>query len=547
MADSSSSVLREYLVALGFKVNEADAKKFDAGLEKWDKRATKLGKSLFGVGVAAQAMVTQFAFSMEKLYYSSKRTESAVGNIQALDYGFRRVGGASGQFQQSLEAMTRNLRSNPGLTGLLNSLGVKVTGRDKSDVLVDLVQQLNKMPPYIAERYANLFGIDPDTLFMLRQGIDEMKKAAEWRKNLAAEMGVDTEEAAKAGKEYANSWREILEYVGLFRDALAIQLLPLMQELSNVTKEVLKDWVQIIKQPDAMTRFLEGVGLKPVGGGVELSKESKARLGQAETEGDTYEGTNLGTGEKVVFRKKWLDRQFDKLLKWGGAKKGQAPLADQASVDAAQDLSPFKTGGMGDNYASTGQSGGYRYVGPRSSMADSANAAVLFARLEAKYALPPGTLNRLWQTESGGGKNLTGPMTKYGTAKGHFQFIDSTAKQYGLDVDGGRADRDDLNKSAEAAARYYSDLMRQSNGNAREAAARYNWGPGNVDRYGLGAAPAETRAYMDKVAPAGAQINQTNHITVSGSSDPRKAGEQVREELRTSNADLVRNMKARVE
>lgn len=528
---ADSTVLREYLVALGFSVNQTEAKKFDKGLDGWDKKATQLAKGLVGVGVAAQAMVAQFSWSMEKLYYASRRTDSAVGSIQALEYGASRIGLGTGKMRASLEALARNLRSNPGLQGLLNSLGVKVQGRDKADVLTDLVTQLKKMPFFVAEKYANLFGIDPDTLFMLEDGLDEMKKAQAERKAMAAEMGVDADKAAETSKELNNQWREVVERAGLFRDVLAIALLPAMQELAAVTNQVLKDWAKIVQTESPgsfMDKLMEGAGLRSAGGresGVVLSKESQDRLGIPMDQRDENEG---GT-----HRKRWLDRQLDKLKAWGGGKGAQAPAGDAASVDAAQDDSAFKKGGTGAAPKPT--------AGAANAAANDPKVADLFARLEKQYALTPGTLDRLWSTESGRGQN----MTSGAGAKGHFQFLDGTGKDMGLDLDGGRADRDDLNKSAAAAARYFSQLKNKYGGDDRKAAAAYNWGMGNLDRQGLGAAPKETRDYMDKVAPV--TISQANNVTVNGVAGPKEAAAAVKDAMQESNADIVRNQRAKVQ
>lgn len=66
----------------------------------------------------------------------------------------------------------------------------------------------------------------------------------------------------------------------------------------------------------------------------------------------------------------------------------------------------------------------------------------------AKYGIDPEYLRRTAQVESGGGRNLSNPMS---SAKGPFQFIDSTAKQYGL------TDPNDPVQSADAAARLALD------------------------------------------------------------------------------------------
>lgn len=72
----------------------------------------------------------------------------------------------------------------------------------------------------------------------------------------------------------------------------------------------------------------------------------------------------------------------------------------------------------------------------------------LFGDLERQYGLPAGYLARTYQIESGSGANLYNPLSK---AAGGFQFIPSTAKQYGL------KDPYDLSQSAEAAARLAAD------------------------------------------------------------------------------------------
>lgn len=116
-------------------------------------------------------------------------------------------------------------------------------------------------------------------------------------------------------------------------------------------------------------------------------------------------------------------------------------------------------------------------------------AAAMFAKLEAKHGLPSGLLDSVWAQESGRGKNMRSPVG----AKGHFQFMDATAKQYGL------TNPDDLGESADAAARMYRDLLKQNGGSLPKALAGYNWGQGNLQRKGLGAAPLETQNYLAQV------------------------------------------------
>lgn len=113
------------------------------------------------------------------------------------------------------------------------------------------------------------------------------------------------------------------------------------------------------------------------------------------------------------------------------------------------------------------------------------------SKLEETFGLPAGLLRSMVITESGGD---TQAVSKAG-AKGPFQFMPGTAKDFGLVGD----DVFDPEKSAHAAARYMSQLLKMFDGDLGKALAAYNWGQGNVERKGLGSAPQETREYVPKV------------------------------------------------
>lgn len=120
---------------------------------------------------------------------------------------------------------------------------------------------------------------------------------------------------------------------------------------------------------------------------------------------------------------------------------------------------------------------------------DQSAARRLFRQLELKNGLPPNLLDSVWSAESSRGVNM---LSSKG-AKGHFGFMDPTAAQYGL------KNPSNLFESADAAARMYRDLLKANGGNLDMALAGYNWGQGNLNKKGLGAAPAETRDYISKV------------------------------------------------
>lgn len=130
-----------------------------------------------------------------------------------------------------------------------------------------------------------------------------------------------------------------------------------------------------------------------------------------------------------------------------------------------------------------------------------------FTDLENKRNLPPGLLSAVYAAESSSGAD-TGPSSK--GALGPFQFLESTAKEYGID------DRMNLDQSANGASRYLQDLKNKYDGDVAKAVAAYNYGPGNLDRtiakHGDDWArhtPRETQDYMVKVLSRLLQGSQT--------------------------------------
>ncbi|MFB6232430.1 MAG: transglycosylase SLT domain-containing protein, partial [Salinibacter sp.] len=105
-----------------------------------------------------------------------------------------------------------------------------------------------------------------------------------------------------------------------------------------------------------------------------------------------------------------------------------------------------------------------------------------------EHSLPPEFFYLALQ-ESGFNVNAIGPRTRHGIAKGMWQFIPSTAREYGLRV-GPRKDervvdpqdeRHDFKKSTRAAARYLRDIYStKAQASGLLVIASYNWGEHRV-------------------------------------------------------------------
>lgn len=238
---NDSAVLKEFLVSLGFAVQAPSFRKFFQTLTTSEKMATKTGVAVVGVAVAAEEMVRIFARGMERLFYSSQRTKSSVESLQALRFAAQQVGVDADEASGALEGMSKILRTQPGSRALLEQiLGEPSANKENIELFYSLIRKLGAMPHEIGTQFAERFGIDEKTFFMLKANIDQLEAAERKRRQMNRDAGIDAQKAAEASKEYMNVLRELWENVGILASKMAIDMLPAFKEFSGHLIEVLK-------------------------------------------------------------------------------------------------------------------------------------------------------------------------------------------------------------------------------------------------------------------------------------------------------------------
>jgi hypothetical protein len=162
-----------------------------------------------------------------------------------------------------------------------------------------------------------------------------------------------------------------------------------------------------------------------------------------------------------------------------------------------------------------------------------------------KEGTPHGDLiNKIMMKESGGrrfdknGNLLEGPQTKYGTAKGEMQVLDSTARDPGYGIRPARPnDPDDLAR----VGREYFGKMLDKYRDPKLAAIAYNWGPGNTDKWLMAGAdpaklPRETQKYSADMAGGGPVHFQSGGISDIFNMSKEEVADFMRRKLRMEQA-----------
>jgi hypothetical protein len=242
MAGATGEVLQEYLVKLGFQTDQISLKKFDGALGATGKRILGVGAAVAGVVASVEAASAAFAYSMRKTYFAAELAGSSVKNMQAMAYAGKQFGISGDAMASSVKGMAAAIRANPGLKGLVESFGVKVTGRDMSDVTMDFVKAIKSMPTAVGQQYAGMFGMDPDTFQMMTTHFDEIIKKREELNRMQRQSGVDIDAQKKSILEYTSAMDKLSARFDTFASAFLSSMGPVFIKTIDWLDKILEGW-----------------------------------------------------------------------------------------------------------------------------------------------------------------------------------------------------------------------------------------------------------------------------------------------------------------
>ncbi|ELW5671623.1 transglycosylase SLT domain-containing protein [Salmonella enterica] len=664
---SNADTIKDFLVSLGFDIDQAGANNFETVLKGVTANVMKVGAVVEGAALSIVGFTTRIANGLDKIYWASQRTGASIQGIKALGYAASQTGASAESAMSSLEGLAGFMRSNPGAEGFLNRLGVQTRDasgkmRDTASIFTGVGQKLNNMPYYRAKQYAQMLGIDENTLMAMRRGMNGF--TADYQ-SMLQKTGFNADKAAVQSNKFMTSMRGLTSLFGIMRDKIGSNLAGgLAGSLDTLRRHILDNFPRI---EQTLTKAIKGIlTLGDIIGRLffrliegtsslitwwqSLDKQTRELISlfgaltiALRILNSTFWMSPIGLitalaagiallwedyqtwkegGQSLIDWEKWKP-EVDVALKMVRDLKATVndlakALAKLLSIDPkswslkwdfsnfidqmgefskmlnmiADLLNAIKDGRWADA-ASIGKqmlNQGSENSSAMPMVTDSANGAAdwikehwgfdprsvgrtvrgwfggddpeqhgqsvkrpqptkagaellgwmqpMLTNLEHLYRLPEGLLRSVAITESGGNQFAVSGAG----AKGLFQFMDGTARDMGLRGN----DVFEPEKAAQAAAKYLSQLLRANGGDLSKTLASYNWGIGNVKRYGMRLMPKETRNYIPKVMsnmPASAPvIQQETNINIHGVSDPREAARLTVERQKGVNSQLTQQL-----
>ena len=245
MSGASQEVMREYLVKLGFQTDQISLKKFEDGMGKTGKTVFRMGATVAGVVASVEAAAAAFAYSMRKTYYAAELADTSVKKMQSMSYAGKQFGIAGDSMASSIKGMAQAIRLNPGLQGLVESFGVKVTGRDKADVMMDFVKAIKDMPEFVGQQYAAMFGMDADTFHQVREHYNEIIAKREELTRMQKAAGIDVDAQKKNILAYTEAMDRLNARFDMFASTALSKLAPAFKQTITYLDHIVEGWTYI--------------------------------------------------------------------------------------------------------------------------------------------------------------------------------------------------------------------------------------------------------------------------------------------------------------
>jgi GH24 family phage-related lysozyme (muramidase) len=235
---SAANVLREFVVKLGWKVDEQQFRRFQESMAKTAKTAVEVSKNFVKLGEASALALTgmgatlnAIAKPMESLYFAAQRTGASGKELREFAFAAEQIGVSAEQAQGAVEGLAAATRNNPGLRGILSGMGIDPNQTDSVRTLYSLLVKLRALPHYQGAQIAGMFGINEQTFTMLENGLPEMQKYMTLREKMFRQAGIDPDQADKRAHEYMIQVRILKEEIKDLAIIMATRLMPIAEKV----------------------------------------------------------------------------------------------------------------------------------------------------------------------------------------------------------------------------------------------------------------------------------------------------------------------------
>jgi len=265
----STETIKEFLVGLGFQVDEKSLGKFNTGIMKSGVAVVALGQLAADAAKQVAAAVTEllnvnrYAEELEKINDVSERTKVAAEDIFRMGYQAEQTGSDMGALTSSLTTLT----TNAGLAAIGMGRAKKVfeeIGLDVKDsngelkettvLMEEIRQKIKGMASGQQQAILSRLGIDPTLIKMMTEDMSGL--TAEYDEMVRA-SGFSANQAVKDADNYRDELAKLQTAMGLIGKTVSSKLFnKLSESTERLRKLIVSNMPQIIA---AISKVIEEV------------------------------------------------------------------------------------------------------------------------------------------------------------------------------------------------------------------------------------------------------------------------------------------------
>jgi lysozyme len=543
---SSPSILREFLIAVGFKVDDREWKAASSKLELAEKQIESLGKIAIGAGIAIAGATLKIAELGERLFFAAQRGQTSVKNLQALEFAARNVGLTADQVDAALANMATNLRTNLAAPYIFRLLGVKQSA-DDTENLIALLERIKSLKPgtipYVqaTNLIASQLGVDEPTLNQMLKNLPQFEQTLRRSGQINKNLGLNPDKFAEDSHKAMSDMRDVTENAERLSEVFATKLLPELDKLTQYLGRILDFFDKISAATNGWSTVLAGVaaafGLTSLGKLVmSLGSRAVAGLlgggGAAAAEGAGVAGAaaeggevgilggpvGVGIGVAVGAGLGYVATHWDKV------KSILRGMGDTIENKTPQSIKDFIAGFEGkrlnvyDDGAGNSTIGFGHRVRPGENFSGGITDAQAQALLQSDTASAQGSVQRLVKVPLS--TNQMKALVDFVYNFGETKFANSALLRKLNSSDYTGAANEFLN---------WNKMMQNGSLQPSEGLAKRRW------------------AEYQQFTRPDFTLNQETNIHVTGGDNPKETGRIIGKETSRSNGDLLRNMQGAVQ
>lgn len=249
MADGDKT-LKSFLIALNWKSNEAEQRRFTEAIEGATIRAKLLGDAIEAMARKVWEGVSSVASGFEKMFFAAQRNSMTVETVRALGYAFERTGAAASDAGDLMQTLGKHIR-DLGVGGVYQAEQVGFAWNKATQQITPSLELMRKnfanQPLPVQQRIGQEWGLSEAQMGSLRQPelfISKYKEALQSNQT----FGLDPKKASEDAHAFMDVWSKLSLDMGNIADNILTSFMKAMTGPINEIRKLLEENGPAIKQ-----------------------------------------------------------------------------------------------------------------------------------------------------------------------------------------------------------------------------------------------------------------------------------------------------------